>query len=160
MASKVAFGFIPVPVKETTKFLTGTSLTELLAEHVEDFIRLSCFQEGLNYGFLVNVPIEEYAVRSAVDLDILDTRKRYTDVEETKLFVTFPVLLAQKGSELSFHSIKPLKHLTWNDIDDLLKHMNFMSCRKLSKWKSNFDAPIDWVFEERRMERTPLQQED
>lgn len=160
MASKVAFGSIPVPVKETTKFLTGTSLTELLAEHVEDFIRLSCFQEGLNYGFLVNVPIEEYAVRSAVDLDILDTRKRYTDVEETKLFVTFPVLLAQKGSELSLHSIKPLKHLTWNGIDDLLKHMNFMSCRKLSKWKSNFDAPIDWVFEERRMERTPLQQED
>lgn len=160
MASKVAFGFIPVPVKETTKFLIGTSLTELLAEHVEDFIRLSCFQEGLNCGFLVNVPIEEYAVRSAVDLDILDTRKRYTDAEETKLFVTFPVLLAQKGSELSFHSIKPLKHLTWNDIDDLLKHMNFMSCRKLSKWKSNFDAPIDWVFEERRMERTPLQQED
>ena len=160
MASKVAFGLIPVPVKETTKFLTGTSLTELLAEHVEDFIRLSWFQEGLNYGFLVNVPIEEYAVRSAVDLDILDTRKRYTDVEETKLFVTFPVLLAQKGSELSFHSIKPLKHLTWNDIDDLLKHMNFMSCKKLSKWKSKFDAPIDWVFEERQMERTPLQQED
>lgn len=44
MASKVAFGIIPVPVKETTKFLTGTPLTDLLAEHIEDFIRLSSFE--------------------------------------------------------------------------------------------------------------------
>lgn len=56
MASKVAFGFIPVPVEETTKILTGTPLTELLAKHITYFVQLSSFADGLNLQFLCKYP--------------------------------------------------------------------------------------------------------
>ena len=46
MASKVAFGFIPVPVEETTKILTGTPLTELLVSILQILFSYLLLQMG------------------------------------------------------------------------------------------------------------------
>ena len=65
MTTKVAFGIIPVPSEKVTSLLTSTKLTELLANHVVDFLQLSSFVDGLSYGFLTNLPEEDYEVRSS-----------------------------------------------------------------------------------------------
>lgn len=148
MASKVAFGFIPVPVEETTKILTGTSLTELLAKHITDFVQLSSFTDGLNYSFFANTPLKEYEVRDALWVYALGKNKRFGDVDKSKLYTIIPVILNQGTANLGLHPVKPLNQLTWGDVDELLTHMNFLSSRKLSKWKSKYDMPKEWVFDE------------
>lgn len=148
MASKVAFGFIPVPVEETTKILTGTPLTELLAKHITDFVQLSSFADGLNYSFFANTPLKEYEVRDALWVYSLGKNKRLEEVDKTKFYTIIPVILNQGNISLGFHHLKPLNQTTWSDIDELLTHMNFLSSRKLSKWKSKYDMPKEWVFDE------------
>lgn len=148
MASKVAFGFIPVPVEETTKILTGTPLTELLSKHITDFVQLSSFTDGLNYSFFANTPLKEYEVRDALWVYALGKNKRFEEVDKTKLYTIIPVILNQGNISLGLHPVKPLNQLTWGDVDELLTHMNFLSSRKLSKWKSKYDMPKDWVFDE------------
>lgn len=156
MSSKVAFGLIPVPVEEVSSLQEGTKLTELLANHVTDFIQMSSFVEGLSYGFLVNLPGEEYKVHNAPWLHMQDHLKRFGDRDESIQYTTFPVILAQSGSQLSFHPVKPLKQLTWSDIDDLLKHMDFASTRKLKYWKSEYDVPYKWALKEMDMNTNPF----
>ena len=56
--SRVEFGLIPVPLKEASSLKEGTKLTELLANHVTDFIQQSSFMDGLSYFFMANLPSE------------------------------------------------------------------------------------------------------
>ena len=154
--SKVAFGLIPVPLEEASSLKEGTKLTELLANHVTDFIQQSSFMDGLSYFFLVNLPGEEYEVHNASWLNMQDHLKRFGNKGDSIQYTTFPVILAQSGSQLSFHPVKPLKHLTWSDIDDLLKHMDFASVRKLKIWKNKFDVPYKWVMKELERNTNPL----
>ena len=156
MTTKVAFGIIPVPSEKVTSLLTSTKLTELLANHVVDFLQLSSFVDGLSYGFLTNLPEEDYEVRSSYWLSNLDSLNRYDDVEDYKLFNIFQVILSQSADKLSFHPVKPLRHLTWGDIDELLKYMDFMSCNELSVWKSKFNTPWEWVLTEMNMNTAPF----
>ena len=156
MTTKVAFGTIPVPSEEVTSLLSGTNLTELLANHITDFIQLSSFVDGLSYGFLTNLPEDKYDVHNVYWLQRIDSLKRYDNVKEDKLFTTFPVILAQSEGGLSLHPVKPLKQLTWDDIDELLKHMDFMSCDELSSWKSKFDTPWEWALTEMNMNTNPF----
>ena len=158
MASKVAMGIIPVPVEESVKLISGTPLTELLADHVVDFIQLSTFVDGLSYWFLKNVPLEEYNVYNAHWLNIVDHLKRYEKVDKSKLFTVFPVILVQDGSKLEFLPVKPLEQLTWSDIDELLTRMEFKSCLELDKWKLKFDSPKEWVVEEMEIDLPPAQE--
>ena len=60
--TKTAFGIIPVPSEKVTKLLGSTTLVELLSEHLQDFIQMSSFVEGLSYGFFANVPTDDYRV--------------------------------------------------------------------------------------------------
>ena len=109
MSSKVAFGTIPVPVEETTKLLGSTSMVELLANHLVDFIQLSSFVDGLSYGFFANVPTDNYRVVSAVQLNILDSeRRRFSNVDKAKPYTEFPVMVVQDGSTLTLLPFKPL----------------------------------------------------
>jgi hypothetical protein len=85
-----------------------------------------------------------------------DHLKRFGDGDASIQYTTFPVILAQSGSQLSFHPVKPLKQITWSDIDDLLKHMDFASVRKLKIWKNKFDVPYKWVMKELGMNTNPL----
>lgn len=142
--SRVAFGLIPVPLEEASSLKEGTKLTELLANHVTDFIQQSSFMDGLSYFFMANLPSEEYKVHNARWLHMQDHLKRFGDRGEGIQYTTFPVILAQSGSQVSFHPVKPLKQLTWSDIDDLLKHMDFASVLKLKLWKEKFDMPYKW----------------
>lgn len=63
--SRVAFGLIPVPLMGAFSQQEGTELTELLANHVTDFIQQSSFMDGLSYFFMTNLPDEEYEVHNA-----------------------------------------------------------------------------------------------
>ena len=148
MKTKVAFGFIPVPVEETSNFLSGTPLTELLANHISDFVQLSSFIDGLNYGFLANTPVNSYQVRDASWVFSMSKDKSYAEVDKNKQYTIVTVILSQGMKHLGFHPVKPLKQLTWSDIDELLNHMDFESIRELSEWKSKYDNPMDWVFDE------------
>ena len=156
MTTKVALGTIPVPAEEVSSLLSGTKLEELLANHVTDFIQLSSFVDGLSYGFLTNLPEDKYVVHNVYWLQRVDSLKRYDNIEEDKLFTTFPVILAQSDDGLSFHPVKPLKQLTWSDIDELLKHMDFASVRNLKHWKEKFDVPYKWVMKELELNTNPF----
>lgn len=154
--SRVAFGLIPVPLMEAFSQQEGTELTEILANHVTDFIQQSSFMDGLSYFIITNLPSEEYEVHNARWLSSLGRTKGYDNVEEDKLFTVFPVILAQSGSQLSFLPVKPLKQLTWSDIDELLKHMDFASVRKLKHWKEKYDLPYKWVMRELELNTNPF----
>lgn len=147
--AKVAFGTIPVPVEETTKLLGSTSLVELLAVHLLNFIQLSSYVDGLYYGFFMNVPTEDYKVLSAVHLNILDKDKnRFSRLDKTKPYTDFPVLVVQDGTKLTLLPLKPLKQTSWSDIKELLQYMPLKSDYTLEEAKSKFETPFAWVFAE------------
>lgn len=154
--SRVAFGLIPVPLEEASSLKEGTKLTEILANHVTDFIQQSSFMDGLSYFFMTNLTSEEYEVHDAPWLIMQDHLKRFGGRDRRIQYTTLPVILAQSGSQLSFHPVKPLKQLTWSDIDELLKHMDFASVRKLKHWKEKYDVPYKWVMRELEMNTNPL----
>ena len=154
--SRVAFGLIPVPLVSAFSQQEGTELTEILANNVTYFIQQSSFMGGLSYFFMTNLPSEEYEVHNARWLSSLGRVKGYDNVEEDKLFTVFPVILAQSGSQFSFHPVKPLKQLTWSDIDELLKHMDFASVRNLKYWKEKYDVPYKWVMKELELNTNPF----
>lgn len=102
----------------------------------------------MNYSFFANTPLKEYEVRDALWVYALGKNKRFEEVDKTKLYTIIPVILNKGNISLGLHPVKPLNQLTWGDVDELLTHMNFLSSRKLSKWKSKYDMPKDWVFDE------------
>ena len=154
--SRVAFGLIPVPLMGAFSQQEGTELTELLANHVTDFIQQSSFMDGLSYFFMTNLPYEEYEVHNASWLNMQDHLKRFSDRGESVQYTTFPVIFAQSGSQLSFHPIKPLKQLTWSDIDELLKHMDFASAPRFKYWKEKYDVPYKWVMKKLELNTNPF----
>jgi hypothetical protein len=147
--TKVAFGTIPVPVEETTKLLGSTSMVELLANHLVNFIQLSSFVDGLYYGFFMNVPTEDYKVLSALHLNILDKDKnRFSRLDKTKPYTDFPVLVVQDGTKLTLLPLKPLKHTSWSDIEELLQYMPLKSDYTFDEAKAKFETTFEWVFAE------------
>lgn len=149
MTSKVAFGTIPVPVVETTKLLGSTSMVELLANNLQNFVQMSSFVDGLYYGFFMNVPTDDYRVLSAVHLNILDKGgNRFSHVDKAKPYTDFPVLLVQEGTKLTLLPLKPLKQTSWSDIEELLQYMPLKSDYTFEEAKSKFKTPLEWVFAE------------
>ena len=146
MSSKVAFGTIPVPVEETTKLLGSTSMVELLANYLVDFIQLSSFVDGLSYGFFANVPADNYRVVSAVQLNILDSeRRRFSNVDKSKPYTEFPVMIVQDGSTLTLLPFKPLNQTRWTDVEVFTEYIPLMGGVTLSELVSKFDTPVQWV---------------
>ena len=147
--TKTAFGIIPVPSEKVTKLLGSTTLVELLADHLQDFIQMSSFVDGLSYGFFANVPTDDYRVVSAVQLNILDSeRRRFSSIDKAKPYTEFPVLLVQDGIKLTLLTLKPLNQTSWYAIEKLLKYVPFMSDYSLEEAKSRFDTPTEWVSHE------------
>lgn len=146
MSSKVAFGTIPVPVEETTKLLGSTSMVELLANYLVDFIQLSSFVDGLSYGFFANVPADNYRVVSAVQLNILDSeRRRFSNVDKSKPYTEFPVMVVQDVSTLTLLPFKPLNQTRWTDVEVLAEYVPLMGGVTLSELVSKFETPAQWV---------------
>ena len=146
MTTKVAFGTIPVPLEEVTKLLGSTTLVELLAEHLQDFIQMSSFVDGLSYGFFANVPTDDYRVVAAVQLNILDSeRNRFAQVDKAKPYTEFPVLLVQDGSTLTLLPFKPLNQTRWTDVEVLAEYIPIMGGVTVSELASKFDTPAQWV---------------
>lgn len=146
MSSKVAFGTIPVPVEETTKLLGSTSMVELLANYLVDFIQLSSFVDGLSYGFFANVPADNYRVVSAVQLNILDSeRRRFSNVDKAKPYTEFPVMVVQDCSTLTLLPFKPLNQTRWTDVEVLAEYVPLMGGVTLSELVSKFETPAQWV---------------
>lgn len=142
MSRKTAFGIIPVPSEEVTKLLGSTTLVELLADHLQDFIQMSSFVDGLSYGFFANVPTDDYKVVSAVQLNILDSeRNRFAQVEKSKPYTEFPVLLVQDISTLTLLPFKPLNQTRWTDVEVLAEYIPLMDGVGLSELASKFDTP-------------------
>lgn len=147
--TKVAFGIIPVPSEKVTKLLGSTTLVELLADYLQDFIQMSSFVDGLSYGFFANVPTDDYRVVSAVQLNILDSeRRRFSSIDKAKPYTEFPVLLVQDGIKLTLLTLKPLNQTSWYAIEKLLKYVPFMSDYSFEEAKSRFDTSTEWVSHE------------
>ena len=146
MTTKVAFGTIPVPSEEVTKLLGSTTLVELLADHLQDFIQMSSFVDGLSYGFFANVPADDYKVVAAVQLNIMDNkRNRFAQVDKAKPYTEFPVLLVQDGSTLTLLPFKPLNQTRWTDVEVFAEYIPLMGGVTLSELASKFDTPAQWV---------------
>lgn len=146
MSRKTAFGTIPVPVEETTKLLGSTSMVELLANYLVEFIQLSSFVDGLSYGFFANVPADNYRVVSAVQLNILDSeRRRFSNVDKSKLYTEFPVMVVQDGSTLTLLPFKPLNQTRWTDVEVFTEYIPLMGGVTLSELVSKFETPTQWV---------------
>ena len=146
MTTKVAFGTIPVPSEEVTKLLGSTTLVELLADHLQDFIQMSSFVDGLSYGFFANVPADNYRVVAAVQLNILDNkRNRFSHIEKSKTYTEFPVMVVQDGSTLTLLPFKPLNQTRWADVEVFSEYIPLMGGVTLSELASKFDTPTQWV---------------
>ena len=146
MSRKTAFGIIPVPSEEVTKLLGSTTMVELLADHLQDFIQMSSFVDGLSYGFFANVPADDYKVVAAVQLNILDNvRNRFAQVEKTKPYTEFPVMVVQDGSTLTLLPFKPLNQTRWSDVEVFSEYIPLMGGVTLSELASKFDTPTQWV---------------
>lgn len=146
MSRKTAFGIIPVPSEKVTKLLGSTTLVELLADHLQDFIQMSSFVDGLSYGFFANVPTDDYRVVSAVQLNILDNeRNRFAQVDKAKPYTEFPVMVVQDGSNLTLLPFKPLNQTRWDDVKVLTEYIPLMGGVTLSELESKFETPAQWV---------------
>lgn len=144
--TKTAFGIIPVPSEEVTKLLGSTTLVELLADHLQDFIQLSSFVDGLSYGFFANLPTDSYRVVAAVQLNIIDNkRNRFAQVEKSMPYTEFPVLLVQDGSTLTLLPFKPLNQTRWTDVEVFAEYIPLMGGVTLSELASKFETPAQWV---------------
>jgi hypothetical protein len=146
MSRKTAFGIIPVPSEEVTKLLGSTNVVELLADHLQDFIQMSSFVDGLSYGFFANVPTDDYRVVSAVQLNILDSeRRRFSSIDKAKPYTEFPVMVVQAGSTLTLLPFKPLNQTSWTDVEVLAEYVPLMGGVTLSELVSKFETPAQWV---------------
>ena len=146
MSRKIAFGIIPVPSEEVTKLLGSTTLVELLADHLQDFIQMSSFVDGLSYGFFANVPTDDYRVVAAVQLNILDSeRRRFAQVEKSKPYTEFPVMVVQDVSTLTLLPFKPLNQTRWTDVEVLAEYIPLMGGVTVSELASKFETPTQWV---------------
>ena len=149
MSRKTAFGIIPVPSEKVTKLLGSTTLVELLADHLQDFIQLSSFVDGLSYGFFANLPTDSYRVAAAVQLNIMDNkRNRFLQVEKSKPYTEFPVLLVQDGPTITLLPFKPLNQTRWTDVEVLAEYIPFMGGVTVSELSSKFETPAQWVSSE------------
>ena len=146
MSRKTAFGIIPVPSEEVTKLLGSTTLVELLADYLQDFIQMSSFVEGLSYGFFANVPADDYRVVAAVQLNIMDNeRNRFSRIDKAKPYTEFPVMVVQDGSTLTLLPFKPLNQTHWTDVEVLAEYVPLMGGVTVSELASKFDTPSQWV---------------
>ena len=146
MSRKTAFGIIPVPSEEISKLLGSTTLVELLANHLQDFIQMSSFVDGLSYGFFANVPADDYLVVAAVQLNILDSeRRRFAQVDSAKPYAEFPVMVVQDVSTLTLLPFKPLNQTRWTDVEVLAEYIPLMGGVTVSELASKFDTPAQWV---------------
>ena len=144
--SKTAFGIIPVPSEEVTKLLGSTALVELLADHLQDFIQMSSFVDGLSYGFFANVPADDYRVVAAVQLNIIDNeRNRFAQVDKSKPYTEFPVMVVQDGSTLTLLPFKPLNQARWTDVEVFAEYIPLMGGVTVSELASKFETPAQWV---------------
>ena len=144
--TKTAFGISPVPSEEVTRLLGSTTLVELLADHLQDFIQMSSFVDGLSYGFFANVPTDNYRVVSAVQLNILDSdRRRFSNVDKAKPYTEFPVMVVQDGSTLTLLPFKPLNQTCWTDVEVLAEYIPLIGGITLSELASKFETPAQWV---------------
>ena len=148
--TKIAFGIIPVPSEEISKLLGSTTLVELLADHLQDFIQMSSFVEGLSYGFFANVPTDDYRVVAAVQLSILDSeRRRFSNIDKAKPYTEFPVMVVQDCSTLTLLPFKPLNQTRWTDVEVLAEYIPLMGGVTVSELASKFETPAQWVSAER-----------
>ena len=146
MSRKTAFGIIPVPSEEVTKLLGSTTLVELLADHLQDFIQMSSFVDGLSYGFFANVPADDYRVVAAIQLNILDSeRRRFAQVDSAKPYAEFPVMVVQDVSTLTLLPFKPLNQTRWTDVEVLAEYIPLMGGVTVSELASKFETPAQWV---------------
>lgn len=146
MSRKTAFGIIPVPSEEVTKLLGSTTLVELLADHLQDFIQMSSFVDGLSYGFFANVPADDYRVVAAIQLNILDSeRRRFAQVDSAKPYAEFPVMVVQDVSTLTLLPFKPLNQTRWTDVEVLAEYIPLMGGVTVSELASKFETPTQWV---------------
>lgn len=146
MSRKTAFGIIPVPSEEVTKLLGSTTLVELLADHLQDFIQMSSFVDGLSYGFFANVPADDYKVVAAIQLNILDSeRRRFAQVDSAKPYAEFPVMVVQDVSTLTLLPFKPLNQTRWTDVEVLAEYIPLMGGVTVSELASKFETPTQWV---------------
>ena len=144
--TKTAFGIIPVPSEEVTKLLGSTTLVELLADHLQDFIQMSSFVDGLSYGFFANVPADDYRVVAAIQLNILDSeRRRFAQVDSAKPYAEFPVMVVQDVSTLTLLPFKPLNQTRWTDVEVLAEYIPLMGGVTVSELASKFETPAQWV---------------
>ena len=144
--TKTAFGIIPVPSEEVTKLLGSTTLVELLADHLHDFIQMSSFVDGLSYGFFANVPADDYRVVAAIQLNILDSeRRRFAQVDSAKPYAEFPVMVVQDVSTLTLLPLKPLNQTRWTDVEVLAEYVPLMGGVTVSELVSKFETPAQWV---------------
>lgn len=142
MSRKTAFGIIPVPSEEVTKLLGSTTLVEFLADHLQDFIQMSSFVDGLSYGFFANVPADDYRVVAAVQLNIMDNeRNRFSRIDKAKPYTEFPVMVVQDGSTLTLLPFKPLNQTHWTDVEVLAEYVPLMGGVTLSELASKFETP-------------------
>lgn len=146
MSRKTAFGIIPVPSEEVTKLLGSTTLVELLADHLQDFIQMSSFVDGLSYDFFANVPADDYRVVAAIQLNILDSeRRRFAQVDSAKPYAEFPVMVVQDVSTLTLLPFKPLNQTRWTDVGVLAEYIPLMGGVTVSELASKFETPTQWV---------------
>ena len=146
MSRKTAFGIIPVPSEEVTKLLGSTTLVELLADYLQEFIQISSFVEGLSYGFFANVPADDYRVLAAVQLNIMDNeRNRFSRIDKAKPYTEFPVMVVQDGSTLTLLPFKPLNQTRWTDVEVLTEYIPLVGGVTLSELASKFETPAQWV---------------
>ena len=146
MSRKTAFGIIPVPSEEVTKLLGSTTLVELLADYLQDFIQMSSFVDGLSYGFFANVPADDYRVVAAIQLNILDSeRRRFAQVDSAKPYAEFPVMVVQDVSTLTLLPFKPLNQTRWTDVEVLAEYVPLMGGVTVSELVSKFETPAQWV---------------
>ena len=146
MSRKTAFGIIPVPSEEVTKLLGSTTLVELLADHLQDFIQMSSFVDGLSYGFFANVPADDYRVVAAIQLNILDSeRRRFAQVDSAKPYAEVPVMAVQDVSTLTLLPFKPLNQTRWTDVEVLAEYIPLMGGVTVSELASKFETPAQWV---------------
>ena len=124
----------------------STTLVELLADHLQDFIQMSSFVDGLSYGFFANVPADDYKVVAAIQLNILDSeRRRFAQVDSAKPYAEFPVMVVQDVSTLTLLPFKPLNQTRWTDVEVLAEYVPLMGGVTVSELVSKFETPAQWV---------------
>ena len=152
MSNVVGLGVVPISSTVYSRLKDSISLPELVMNNFENFIMV-VQPEGFDCEFLNELPLVEYETVTASTLREYGVEGNFlNDAEEDDTFVEIPVIFINDGSFVKVAPVKPLKELSWKDLEYLFGGGSGVAL-ELKELEGFFSTPGQWVIAQKLEKR-------